>query len=158
MTLNIQETVFATKVNSGKERLTFAAESFRYMRIEEHVFHCMGSLCSDYDGGLWEYYRLSNGGWYIAPSQDEEDQLLHMEVAGNYFSGEVSPDAAGIICCMFVLCALNAQAYDYAVKETDPDKKKTYMELNEYLHDTYHQLREFALDHKECAMIFRAID
>ncbi len=52
----------------------------------------MKGLCREYRGAYWLMWELSNGGFYMAPARDE---MLNIE-AMNYFSGQMSADAAGI--------------------------------------------------------------
>jgi hypothetical protein len=33
------------------------------------VYAITGSIADDYDGGYWEFYELSNGGFYMPPIQ-----------------------------------------------------------------------------------------
>lgn len=48
-------------------------------------------LSEDYNGGFWNFYTLTNGGFYMAPAGDKR---MRLEVDGNGFSGEMSADAA----------------------------------------------------------------
>lgn len=97
-------------------------------------------LCKDYRGGLWAFYRLSNGGFFLAP---DSDQRFKVSVAGNDYEGEVSAEAFGLIVTLFVLgtlCWIDNEA------------------LREKFSDHYHQLRAYARDHAECAEVLGAID
>jgi len=35
---------------------------------ENLVYLWMKKLCDEYNGGYWTYYKLSNGGYYMAPA------------------------------------------------------------------------------------------
>ena len=35
--------------------------------VEHNVFSWMNFLSKDYDGGMWDYHELSNGGFYMTP-------------------------------------------------------------------------------------------
>jgi hypothetical protein len=107
------------------------------LRAEGRVYDFMGSLCADYDGGYWEYYELSNGGFYMAPKSDKRHMI---EVAGNFYSGEMSADAAGIVACLFAFSELAERTRD-----------------ERFIH-LYWQLREYAQEHAEFLAIRRAID
>jgi len=61
--------------------------------------------------------------------------------APNGHSGTVSGDAAGIIATLYALSQLAFRFEEATV-----------------LSDRFHQLREFALDHREAVAIFEAID
>ena len=80
---------------------------------------------------------LSNGGFYMAPC---DEKRFKIDVSGNYFSGELSADAAGIVASLFAQCDLANRYGD--------DK----------LINQYHWLRDFALEHAESDLIMRAID
>ena len=135
--------VTASLVASNR-RLTFLPTYFGprlMMRGESLVYAWLRRLSEDYNGGFWNYYELSNGGFYLAP---ELTGQLCLEVDGNGYSGELSADAAGIVATLFTLGQLAA------------DNQGT--DVADVLIDRYHFLRDFARDHAEAAEIFRAID
>lgn len=107
------------------------------MAVETVVFAYMRELVEAYQGGYWQFYDLSNGGFYMAPTGDQE---LRVSVSGNYFEDTMSPDAAGVVACLF--------AYSYLANSTG----------SAALVDHFHQLREYALDHPEAGKILAAID
>ena len=121
------------------QRLQTLPEHFgrRMMQVEALVYQYMRELSRTYRGGYWHFYDLSNGGFYMAPSDDAQ-VLIHVE--GNDYEGSLSADAAGIVVSLFALCQLSAQY-----------QSRTFA-------DHYHWLRDFALDHAECRAIFAAID
>jgi hypothetical protein len=94
-------------------------------------------LSADYKGGYWEFYELSNGGWYMAPRGEQRYQM-HWD--GNYYEGNMSADAAGITASLFTLSHLANTT------QQDP------------LIEAYHWLREYATQHAEWEQIGRAID
>lgn len=107
------------------------------LHFEFRTYQRMGWLVDAYHGGQWNFYRLGNGGFYMAPDNSER---MRLSVESNGFIGEMTSDAAGIVASLF---ALNDLA-----NETELD-----------LHiERYHQLRDFALDHAEAALILGAID
>lgn len=101
------------------------------------VYGWLERLSKDYGGGLWHFYELSNGGFYLAPC---DNKRFKVEVLGNYFSGEMSADAAGIVASLFAQC-------DLANRYSDDN-----------LIDQYHWLRDFAIEHAEANLIMSAID
>ena len=111
------------------------------LRGEAFVYNWMRRLSDDYDGGFWNFYELSNGGFYLAPTLPAR---LWIEVESNGYDGEMSADAAGIVATLFALGQLFAG--NRASREMDA------------LIDRYHFLREFAMDHAERSEIFQAID
>lgn len=105
--------------------------------VETMVYAYLDELAQDYKGAYWEFFDLSNGGFYMAPEGEGE---LRLVVAGNYFDGSMSKDAAGIVACLF--------AYGYLANSTG----------SEAMTDHYHALREYALEHPEAGQILAAID
>ena len=122
-----------------ESRMGFLPAFFgRAMMIGEGLVYCwMRNLSEDYQGGYWDYFKLSNGGFYMAPRTSKKFRVL---VAGNYFEGELSADAAGIVATLYALCELaNRTASDRIV-------------------DLYHLLRDYASEHPDAGQIFAAID
>jgi Antirestriction protein len=107
---------------------------------EALVYKWMGRLSRSYNGGSWQFHTLSNGGYYMAPTQPAR---LRVAVAGNGFDGFVSADAAGVIATLFTLGQL-------AATENDPAGERFAV--------LYHALRDYVGDHPEAAFISRAID
>ena len=105
--------------------------------FESKVYDWMEFLSADYRGGYWEFYRLSNNGFYMAP---KTEKTFHMVNPGNYFDGELSADAAGISACCFTFSHLAFEHPDSVFAER------------------FHQLRDFAVSHSESAKIFQLID
>lgn len=143
--VNMQEnlTVIATRV-SDANRENFLPTYFgtrSFMLGEPMVYAWLDRLSADYNGGLWDFFELSNGGFYMAPLVPGP---LRIEVHGNYYSGTVSADAAGIIATLFAVSQLAAEVPDS--DECGP------------LIDRYHHLLEFADSHAEGRAIFQAID
>lgn len=135
--------VVANLVAEG-DRLSFLPTFFGQhlmMRGETLVFNWLDRLSEDYNGGYWHFYRLSNGGFYLAP---DSDKSMRISVEGNGFDGEMSADAAGIVATFFALSQLTG-----AVQGT---------EAGDTLIDRYFFLRDFAAEHVEAGLIFRAID
>ena len=132
------EIITATKMND-EERLDFFPRHVgvtKMLAFERHVFAWMGTLCKEYRGGFWEFYDLSNGGFYIAPVDEERMRLIW---PGNYFDGEMSSDAAGIVATLF---ALNSFA-----EQISPAFGEKYMQLYDYIDS-----------HPEAQAIYAAID
>lgn len=73
---------------------------------EHFTFKAMREMVSAYEGGYWEYYELSNGGYFIAPSSAGSDHSytpVKLIVESIGYSGLVSYQAAGIIATAFGL-------------------------------------------------------
>jgi Antirestriction protein len=60
-------------------------------------------LSSNYRGGLWAFYSLCNGGFYMAPATS----ATFMVCCPNGFEGELSADALGITACLYAYSALS---------------------------------------------------
>lgn len=139
MEVKAQSAMKATLV-SEKDRIHFLPKRLPngfYIRGEQLIYKWMGLLSPDYSGGYWEFYDLSNGGFYIAPTHPE---LLKIHVEGNGFQEAVSPNTAGIIASLFGLNTLACQTQNQAVTEQ------------------YYQLHDFVLDHPDRSLILAAID
>lgn len=121
------------------ERLNFLPRHVGngFLRYENLVYSLMSRACEDYHGGFWDYYSLSNEGFYMA---FDTEKLLHLKWPDNYFDGKMSANAASI--------GVNLMAQSAFAFETKSQK----------LCDAFHTLREYALDHKEAGLIFGFID
>jgi hypothetical protein len=133
-----QHTIAAVRVDEHRRTEILPHYLGRQMFLGEvMVYATLDSMCSEYDGGYWEFYELSNGGFYMAPAKDEPLRLM---VSGNGFDGTVSADAAGIIATLMALNQLSWRTRDARC-----------------IH-LFYLLREYALDHAESSLILRAID
>jgi Antirestriction protein len=130
--------IYAWEVGND-ERMQMLPRHFgRDMLTVEYAVHAfMRKLASEYRGGYWTFFELSNGGFYMAP---EGETTFHVSVDGNGFEGAMSADAAGITACLFALSHLSFQI------------------RNDSIANHYHQLRDFALEHAEAGAILAAID
>ena len=106
---------------------------------ESLVYYWLDNLAEDYNGGFWHFYKLSNGGFYMAPDLEKS---LRISVYGNCFEGDLSPDAAGIVATLFALGNLAGAV------END----------NLRFSELYHLLLSFVPGHPEGHLICRAID
>jgi hypothetical protein len=128
----------AREVGNG-ERMQMLPRHFGrdMLTVEYAVYAFMRKLTAQYTGGYWTFFELSNGGFYMAP---ECETTFDICVDGNGFEGSMSADAAGITACLFALSHLSFQIE------------------NESIARHYHQLRDFALAHREASAILAAID
>ena len=135
-----EEPIIASLV-AEDERLAFLPKFFKskiMLKAESLTYGWMREFCSLYKGGYWNFYTLSNGGFYMAPVMDSALIMLRCDMNG--FKGRLSSHAAGIIVTLYML--------NYLVCD----------EENEYLIPAYYQLREFASQHAEKKLIYQAID
>lgn len=131
--------VTATAVPEGQRR-GFLPKLFgqHFMKGEAYVYAWMSRLCEEYQGGYWEFYDLSNGGGFLAPTHRQTPMKLSW--ASNYFEGSMTAEAAGIVATLYALSHL--------ANETGDD----------LLIDHYDLLRDYAQEHPEAGLIFGAID
>lgn len=108
------------------------------MLLEPYVFAVADGIASDYNGGYWEFYSLSNGGFYMAPASCKPFSVS----CDNGFNGVLSADALGIAACMYAYSHLSF----------------TEGVLAEICTQHYHLLREYMLEHSEVGVILKAID
>jgi len=136
-----QQSIVATVVPE-EDRLKFLPRHFgkHMLTVENALYSQFAKLCPTYTGGYWHFYDLSNGGCYLAPSC-ETYPLVH---ADNFFEATVPGDAAGIIVSLFTF------SHSSFWLEDDPFGPR----IAQY----FHLLRDFAADHPEAGLIYRAID
>ncbi len=130
--------ITATPVDDSQRLNTLPRYFGRHMLVfEGAVYGFMRRFASEYRGGYWHFYELSNGGFYMAP--DRGRYRLFVETNG--YEGVLSADAAGITACLFACSHLS---FRYPLEEVFADR--------------FHQLRDFAMEHSEAAQIAAAID
>lgn len=88
--------ITANKVTNANDRLQCLPEiAGRDCVVLEHtIYDTLSMLSADYDGGFWNYFRLSNGGFYMAPKESRSFRIRCVE---NSFECNVSANTAGII-------------------------------------------------------------
>ena len=82
------------------ERMAFVDKLFGLsyvLRLEPIVFRFAEQLAENYDYGYWEFFSLSNGGFYMAPRSD----TIYKVSADNGFEGQMTGDALGIVVCLY---------------------------------------------------------
>lgn len=124
-----------------ENRVQHTAELFGIhfpMRLEPVVFDT-ASMAAEYNGGYWEFYALSNGGFYLAQSTE---QRFHLSCPNGY-EVELSADALGIVCCLYAYSLLSFERIQG---------------FSETCAEHYHLLREFMLEHDEAVAMLRVID
>lgn len=128
-----------------EQRIAFWPQHFgtvpQWVTLEPHIFAWMDRVCADYRGGIWHFYTLSNGGGFMAPETDgdnEEKWGLFNTMNGN--GVEMGAEAAGIAVCLL--------AYSHHACRTGCDAMTEH----------YYRLRNYALRHPECNAIMHIID
>ncbi len=132
------KTITKTQCSESK-RLDFLPHHVgnKFIQYENLIYAHMRKASKQYDGGYWEYYTLSNGGFYM---ELQEDERLDMECMGNCYRGEMSAEAASLA---VNLCVQNIFAW-----QVNPAR----------FSDTFHNLRHYASQHQEAREIFGFID
>ena len=132
--------ITATLVPAG-QRAGFLPKHFggKFLHVifrEAQVYNTYKGITGQ-AGGYYEFYELSNGGWFMAPRGDKP---VEVTIVTNGYSGTMSPHAAGIVACLFVLNRI--------CNETEEDGDI----------DAFYALRSYAMNHAEAGAIFAAID
>lgn len=133
------DAVTAVKVTTVRERMEClpALVGRDCVLLEHSIYRMLRWLSEDYDGGFWDYFRLSNGGFYMAP---ERHGLYRIACQGNGFSATVSEDVAGLIAC--------AMAYSHL----------SFRDNGSRFAAAYERLSVFIFQHREARSIRAALD
>ena len=110
--------------------------------FEQLLNQWMKRLSCDYSGDYWNYFELSNGGFYLTPSATKKTFLM---TSTNFARENVSADAAGIIVTMLALTEL------MGIMDCKGDGG-----LDNII-ERYNSLRDFAIEHHERERIFSII-
>ena len=105
------------------------------------LFYLAKQFLEPYDGGYWEFYHLSNGGFVMA--LDDENAITVNSPNGS--SATVDAETASIVVCLMTLSDLSFNL------QTDSD------ELHKVV-TSFHALREFALEHPNSNTILKLVD
>lgn len=106
------------------------------VRLEHAFFNAMHLYDNTYCGGWWNFFKLSNGGFYVAL---KDDRQFHM-VSPNGFECDVDANTAGIIISAFAYSNLSFGSNGDAFGEE------------------YHKLSDFIFQHPEAGTIRAALD
>lgn len=140
LNMNITDTI-TSQIVPEADRMDFVDRLFGMnfpMRLEPAVFNMAGMLAAEYNGGYWQFYSLSNGGFYMAPSAN----TIFDVSCDNGFEGKLSADALGIAACIY--------AYSHLSFREDA--------FGQTCARHYHWLRQFATEHAEVRSILQATD
>ena len=81
------------------------------LQLEPVVYGITDRMAEDYDGGYWDFFTLSNGGFYMAPA---DDRIFHVKCQ-NMYEGDLSADALGIVACLYAYSNLSFSLSDVAL-------------------------------------------
>ncbi|EMN0829868.1 antirestriction protein [Providencia rettgeri] len=140
------ETVItAIEVKNAQARLKFLPSKLgRYcIAFENAIYHWMTRNAVAYNGGYWDFYTLSNNGFYLQPTKG------YMLTSPNGFMDDVSAQEAGIIVTLMMLSHFSFVTYE-----------KEHHEDCERISAYFHQLRDFifTLSPESQTKILNAID
>jgi hypothetical protein len=108
------------------------------LQLEPVIYGITDRMAEDYSGGYWDYFELSSGGFYMAPSGDH---IYHVK-CDNMFEGDLSADALGITACLYAYSNLSFSNGGFAQECARQ----------------YHRLREYMMEHPEVRGILGATD
>lgn len=108
------------------------------LRLEPVIYGITERMATDYSGGYWDFYTLSNGGFYMAPSSA---RVFHV-TCDNMYEGDLSADALGITACLYAYSHLSFNDGRFA----------------RVCAAHYYQLREYIMEHPEVREILGATD
>lgn len=151
MTANqVDQKIVATLV-PDYNRLVFLPKYFGsyFISGEKLVFNWMSRMNTEYRGGYWNFFELSNGGFYMALKKQDERKII---MSTGHVMREVSSDAAGIVVTLFTMnYIINTE---YGNVNCSPEQEASI----ECLYEHFYQLRDYAIEHPESAAIFALID
>lgn len=107
------------------------------LAVEKQIYSCMHQFCQGHNGGFWDFYRLDNGGFYMA-CHSKARYFLSSPM--NEYQKIVDADTAGMIVCLY--------AYNFLCCKTESD----------ILIEQYYKLLDYVHFHPHAQEIFKAID
>ena len=71
-------TTITRQIVSVNQRVNITADLFcvQFSLLEPFVYSMTSKLSCDYSGGYWQFYTLSNGGFYMSPNSDGTGEAL----------------------------------------------------------------------------------
>lgn len=105
--------------------------------VENAIFDTMGRLCPHYNGSCWDFYELSNGGFFMAPTSLERYRL---ECDGNGYAGDLAARAAGMGVCAMTFSQLS------------------FWPNGARMAEMYYRLRDFIALQPEARQLFALLD
>lgn len=77
-------------------------------RRESIFFKNTKSICPSYEGNGWSFFKLSNGGFFLAPKEKEPRDIQ----SKNGFQAKLSSEATGILGSLFALQEIAKETSD----------------------------------------------
>lgn len=106
-------------------------------KFEMTVYSLCDHYLDKYHGGYWDFCRLSNNGFYMTL---RSDKIFTFNNPDNYCCEQIDADTMSIIINLYALSHLSISNHD-----------APYTEF-------YFKLRDYAGEHKNASLIFKAID
>lgn len=128
-----------TLIEDENERLDITFQQFKdnYPHIIEPAFYNIArQLSENYDGGFWDFFKLSNGGFLQIPSDGSYNILCP-----NDYEAVVNNKEFGIIVCMYAYSSLSFRD-----------------DMQDLMAHHYHLLRDYVLELDQNHKILNAID
>lgn len=119
-----------------KREALYATAGTLNATLENVVLATMWTIGVDFELGEWNYFELSNGGFYMAPNTEKTVDLA----CANGFEHEVCANTAGII--------VTAMAYS----------RLALLPNGERFNQAYQHLSDFIFQHREAGIIRAALD
>ncbi|MEL6008601.1 antirestriction protein [Citrobacter portucalensis] len=105
----------------------------------------MAKMCDAYDHSVsWIAYNVGDNTGFMVP---DTHTIMYLEWGLNYFSGNVSPEAAGVIVTIF--------AMQYCFEKADKNKDE---DMKEKIATAMDELKDYASTLSESRRIFEAIN
>lgn len=142
MNATTENTVVTRTLLEAEERMNYTEALFGLafpLKLEPTIYGTTDRIAPAYSGGFWRFWRLDNGGFYMAPEDDRIFQVSCM----NCWEGQLSADALGIVSCLTAYSHLSFGGPEEFARNCARQ---------------YHLLREYMYDHAEVAAILGAID
>ncbi len=139
--MNVSTIIYRNEL-LGSDRLDIPAKLFGVnfpLLLEPYIYATTGQLASEYKGGYWNMYRLSNGAFYMAPDTEKYFKVS----SPNGYESVLSADALGITACLFAYSQLSFSASPACA---------------EVCAEQFHLLREYMLEQPEAESILGVID
>ncbi len=111
--------------------------------FEACIFNLMKQLCAEYTGGSWEYYVLSNGAWYLAPTEPGPYRLKDVGGRAHAMSG----DGAGLTVTLYLVNHLSWHFHS-----------EGQLAKSTAAADHYHALRMYTYPHVDAGSIWKVLD
>ncbi|MDL4916290.1 MAG: antirestriction protein [Enterobacterales bacterium endosymbiont of Blomia tropicalis] len=106
MSNELNQPAITARIIPNNRRMAFLPRLFGawYLTGEAGVYNHARTLCADYQGGSWEFVELSCGSGFMYPLSAER---FTVSVSGNWFEGELSAEATGIVLTLFMVRRFN---------------------------------------------------